>query len=136
MICAAQQMPATPTPLLPAAAMVPATCVPWPKSSAGTIAAAGNNGVGVAGICWAAQIMPVKFLGPSGSGYTSDAIRAVLYATDMGARVMNNSWGGGGYSEALRDAVVAAYEANVLFVAAAGNSSSNADLVPLYPAAY
>ena len=103
---------------------------------AGTIAAAGNNGVGVAGICWAAQIMPVKFLGPGGSGYTSDAIRAVLYATDMGARVLNNSWGGGGYSEALRDAVVAAYEANVLFVAAAGNSSSNADVVPLYPAAY
>src|SRR6266581_2407804 len=102
----------------------------------GTIAAVGNNGIGVAGVNWSAQIMPVKFLGPGGSGYTSDAIRAVLYATDMGARVLNNSWGGGGYSEALRDAVVAAYEANVLFVAAAGNSSNNADVVPLYPAAY
>ena len=103
---------------------------------AGTIAAAGDNGVGVAGVSWAARIMAVKFLGPDGSGFISGAISSVLYAADMGARVMNNSWGGGGFSQALQDAITAALEADALFVAAAGNSASNNDAFPHYPSSY
>jgi subtilisin family serine protease/PKD repeat protein len=103
---------------------------------AGTIAAVGDNGVGVAGVSWAARIMAVKFLGPDGSGFISGAISAVLYAADMGARVMNNSWGGGGFSQALQDAITAALEVDALFVAAAGNSASDNDAFPNYPSNY
>jgi cysteine-rich repeat protein len=100
---------------------------------AGTIAAAGNNGLGVVGLNWTARIMALKFLPGSGSGSTSDAILAVQYATQMGARLTNNSWGGGGNSQALRDAIRAAEAANSLFVAAAGNDASSE---ALYPARY
>ena len=103
---------------------------------AGIIAAAGNNGTGVSGVTWRARIMSLKFLGADGSGFTSDAVNAVLYAADNGARVMNNSWGGWGYSQALRDAIAAANDAGILFVAAAGNDSNNNDMNPFYPAAY
>ena len=103
---------------------------------AGTIAAAGNNAAGITGMAWRAKIMSVKFLGADGRGWISDAVNAVLYATDMGARVLNNSWGGGGYSQALRDAIAAADEAGSLFVAAAGNQTSDNDAYPFYPAAY
>lgn len=103
---------------------------------AGTIAAEGNNGVGVVGVSWRARIMAVKFLGADGSGTTAGAISAVLYANDMGARVMNNSWGGGGFSQALMDAIITADQANSLFVAAAGNAGSNNDTTSFYPANY
>lgn len=103
---------------------------------AGTIAARGNNGTGVAGVCWRAKILPVKFLSDSGSGYTSDAISAVNYASRMGARLTNNSWGGGGYSQALFDAIQAAGQAGSLFVAAGGNSNSDNDARPHYPSSY
>lgn len=103
---------------------------------AGTIAAVGNNGEGVVGVSWDAQIMALKFLGADGVGSTDDAIRAVLYATDMGARVTNNSYGGGGFSQAMEDAISAALEANSLFVVAAGNDYANNDVVPVYPASY
>jgi subtilisin family serine protease/PKD repeat protein len=103
---------------------------------AGIIAAAGNNGAGVSGVAWRARIMSVKFLGADGSGWISDAVNAVLYAADNGARVMNNSWGGGGFSQALRDAIAVANDAGILFVVAAGNNSSSNDSVPFYPASY
>lgn len=103
---------------------------------AGTIAAVGDNGVGVVGVSWRARIMAVKFLGAGGSGSTSGAISAVLYAADMGAKVMNNSWGGGGFSQALLDAIATADAAGALFVAAAGNSNSNNDANPHYPSSY
>ncbi len=103
---------------------------------AGTIAAVGDNGIGVVGVNWRARVMAVKFLGSGGSGYTSDAISSVLYATDMGAKVLNNSWGGGGFSQALEDAIRTAHNAGVLFVAAAGNSNNNNDLTPHYPSSY
>lgn len=103
---------------------------------AGTIAAKGNNGIGVAGVAWSAAIIPVKFLSDSGPGYTSDAIEAIDYATRMGARLSNNSWGGGGYSGALRSAIQRAAAGNSLFVAAAGNAGSNNDYSPSYPASY
>ena len=99
----------------------------------GTIAAVGNNGIGVAGVNWDATIMGLKFLGYDGFGSASDAISAILYATDMGARLTSNSWGGNGGSQALLDAINAADAANVLFVAAAGNDGRNTDSYPKYP---
>lgn len=102
----------------------------------GTIAAAGNNGIGVAGVSWSAKIMPLKFLDRWGSGSTSNAILAVQYATMMGARFTSNSWGGGAYSAALRDAIAAAGNAGMLFIAAAGNYGTDNDAYPLYPCSY
>ncbi len=102
----------------------------------GTIGAVGNNGVGVAGVNWQVKILPIKFLSAGGGGYTSDAVAAVDYATRMGVRLTNNSWGGGGYSQALEEAIRAAGDAGILFVAAAGNDSENNDTYPHYPSSY
>lgn len=103
----------------------------------GTIGAVGNNGVGVTGVCWNVRIMAVKFLNETGSGSTSDAIESVQYATLMGAQVMSNSWGGGAYSKSLEDAIKAAGDAGILFVAAAGNGHGvNNDINPHYPSSY
>jgi subtilisin family serine protease len=103
---------------------------------AGTIGAVGNNGVGVAGVCWNVRIMALKFLSSEGSGYIDGAIACIEYSIDMGAKLSSNSWGGGGYDQALKDAIDAAGAAGMLFVAAAGNSNQNSDIYPLYPAAY
>jgi subtilisin family serine protease len=108
----------------------------------GTIAAVGNNSLGVAGVNWSASIMPLKFLDSTGSGYLSDAVRAINYVTMMrtqegvNVRVINASWGGGGYSSAMQNAIQAANDAGILFVAAAGNSATNNDASPQYPASY
>jgi hypothetical protein len=80
-------------------------------------------------------IMPLKFIGPNG-GATSDAINAIFYASDNGARVLSNSWGGPTYSRALEDAIAYSYDHEAVFVAAAGNASGNNDNVPVYPANY
>jgi len=103
--------------------------------TAGTVGAEGNNGIGVAGVAWDVQIMPLRFLGPNG-GSTSDAIAALNYAVDNGARISNNSWGGGGFSTAMRDAIASASSANHLFVAASGNDGVNTDNSPHYPSSY
>ncbi|HEX2045680.1 MAG TPA: S8 family peptidase [Gaiellaceae bacterium] len=103
---------------------------------AGTIGAVGNNGLGVAGVNWRVRLMALKFLGANGSGTTANAVRAVLYASANGARVTNNSWSGGGFSQALRDAIAHADAADSLFVAAAGNDSLDNDLFPAYPSSY
>jgi subtilisin family serine protease len=100
---------------------------------AGTIAAHGNNSNGITGVMWQAKIMPLRFLGISGSGTTADAVSAILYANAKGAHVINNSWGGSGYSQALKDAIDAS---NAVVVCAAGNSSSNNDTSSFYPAGY
>jgi subtilisin family serine protease/Ca2+-binding RTX toxin-like protein len=102
----------------------------------GTIAGKGNNGVGVTGVAWNAKIMPLKFLDDTGSGSTSNAISAINYATAKGVKITNNSWGGGGYSQALYDAINAAGQQGALFIAAAGNESNNNDTLPSYPASY
>ncbi|MHC4640861.1 MAG: S8 family serine peptidase [Planctomycetota bacterium] len=103
----------------------------------GIIGAVGNNAVGVAGVCWNVKIMALKFLNSAGSGYTSEAISCVQYATLMGARVMNNSWGGGAYNTSLDDAIRAAGDAGILFIASAGNDwGNNNDLYPHYPSNY
>jgi hypothetical protein len=103
--------------------------------TAGTIGAVGNNGLGVVGVNWRCRILPLRFIGPDG-GYTSDAIRSLDYAVMMGARVSNNSWGGDTYSQALFDAIQRAGDNGHLFVASAGNSMRDADLLPQYPAEY
>lgn len=102
---------------------------------AGTIAAQGNNSQGITGVMWNAKIMPLRFLGLSGSGTTSDAILAIQYAIDKGAKIINNSWGGGGQSESLRLAIQT-YGANALFICAAGNTSRSNDTSPTYPASF
>lgn len=109
---------------------------------AGTIAAAGNNGVGVVGVNWNTKIMALKFLSASGRGTTSGAVQAIQYATMMkrdhgvDIRLTNNSWGGGGYSQSLYDAIEESRSQDMLFVAAAGNDSENNDVQPHYPASY
>jgi subtilisin family serine protease/Leucine-rich repeat (LRR) protein len=103
---------------------------------AGTIGGVGNNGTGVAGVNWRVKIMALKFLSSGGSGSTSDALTCVQYAVSKGAHVMSNSWGGGGYSQAMYDAIETAKNNGILFIAAAGNSSVNNDLYPHYPSSY
>ncbi len=109
---------------------------------AGTIGAVGNNGIGVAGINWDVQLMALKFLNDSGSGATSDAVEALDYMVrmrrdyDVNVVASNNSWSGGGYSQALVDAIQAGVDEGILFVAAAGNDGQNNDAVPSYPSSY
>lgn len=103
---------------------------------AGTIAAKGNDGKGIVGVNWDAQIMAVKFLDQAGSGTLENAILAIDYATKMGASVMSNSWGGGGMSQTLLEAIQRSNQAGALFVAAAGNDASNNDVSETFPANY
>ena len=108
---------------------------------AGTVGAVGNNTLGVAGVNWGARLMALKVLDATGSGSDSDAINAILYAVDMGVRIMNASWGSTAYSQALADAISTAASADALFVAAAGNGGTdnigdNNDAIPFYPASY
>ena len=108
---------------------------------AGTIGGVGANGAGVAGVCWKVKLLNAKFLGSRG-GTLANAILSIDYFTDLKRRhglnlvATNNSWGGGGYSQGLRDAIERANTAGILFIAAAGNSSNNNDVNPSYPASY
>jgi hypothetical protein len=103
---------------------------------AGTVAAVGNNGIGVTGINWNARIMACKFLDHTGHGDSADAIKCLEYAAAMGAEVTSNSYGGGDFSQGMLDAIEATGDAGLLFVAAAGNDGRNTDLLPTYPASY
>jgi serine protease len=113
---------------------------------AGSIGAVSNNGIGVTGVAWHVKIMSVKFLGGAqGKGKTSDAIKGIRYAIDLrnrgvNVRVINASWGGGGESESLRQAISEANDAGILFVCAAGNGIQgrgiDIDDVPSFPASY
>jgi subtilisin family serine protease len=102
----------------------------------GVIAATGNNGQGVAGIDWHAQIMPLKILDSMGSGSLDAAVTAVYFAAQHGARVINASWGSSAPDPALADAIRYADQKGVVFVNAAGNDGVNNDMVPTYPASY
>ena len=107
---------------------------------AGTIAAVGNNGVGITGVNWGAQVASLKFLSTDG-GLTSDAVEAINYAVAEGIDLSNNSWGGAGRSQALEDAIKRADTAGHIFLAAAGNGGAdgvgdNNDVTPQYPASY
>jgi thermitase len=108
---------------------------------AGIIGAEGNNGVGIAGINWNVEIMPLKFLSSTGSGSTKDAIEAINYVIDrkhkgVNVRIISASWGSPQRSRALRDAIKKAGDEGILFVAAAGNSSDDSDKRPHFPAGY
>ena len=103
----------------------------------GTIGAVGNNGIGVTGVDWNVKIMPLKAFDSSGSAYISDIISAIQYATIMHVDIMSNSWSGAsGNDQALKDAIGAANNAGILFVAAASNYGQDNDINPAYPASY
>ncbi|HEX3358172.1 MAG TPA: S8 family serine peptidase [Tepidisphaeraceae bacterium] len=107
-------------------------------SVAGIIGAVGNNGVGVTGVNWQVQIMPLKFMSASGMGMTSAAVSALAYAAvqktrGVNVRVINNSWGGG-YSSSLELEIQLLNTDGILFTAAAGNSSNNNDTNATSPA--
>lgn len=108
---------------------------------AGVIGAEGNNNEGIAGINWEVEIMALKFLGRSGFGSTKNAIESINYAIDrkrngVNIRVISASWGSTSYSKALEDAIRAAGEEGILFIAAAGNDSTDNDKRPHYPSNY
>src|SRR6267378_5568493 len=97
---------------------------------AGTIGGAGDNRIGISGVNWKVALMALRAIGPRG-GRSDDLARAIDYAVDHGARVVNASWGGGGQSQAIARAVARAKERGVLFVAAAGNEGASR---PSFPA--
>ena len=106
---------------------------------AGIVAASGNNAIGVTGAAWGSRILSVKALGADGSGVTSTIAKAIDYVTTLKSKgapivAINLSLGGGGYSNAIYRAVERARNHDILVVAAAGNSGSNNDVAPLYPA--
>ncbi|MEO6235652.1 MAG: S8 family serine peptidase [Vicinamibacterales bacterium] len=111
---------------------------------AGIIGASGNNSGGVAGINWRTSIMDLRYLGPDGRGFTSDAVVAIdvalqlktMFGVAANLRVLSNSWGSDLPSQALRDEIEKTAQADILFVAAAGNNSRDADVAPQYPAAF
>jgi subtilisin family serine protease len=120
---------------------------------AGTIGAVGNNSVGVVGVNWQVSIMSLKILGVDGEAPAPSSVRLTVqaynYAKKMrdlwassggtkGAnlRVLNNSYGGGGFSQAELDAINALNTSGILFVAAAGNDGYSNDILPSYPASY
>ena len=109
---------------------------------AGIIGAIGNNAQGVTGVTWKTQIMPLRVLNEKGEGRVSDVIKAIDYAINNGADIINLSFVGFTYNENLRQALVRAYKAGIIVVAAAGNDQAvgsdgyNIDKTPLYPACY
>lgn len=108
---------------------------------AGIIGAEGGNGIGIAGVNWNVKIMPLKFMDAEGTGTTKDAVEAINYVIDrkragVNVRIISASWGSTAKSRAMEDVIRKAYEEGILFVAAAGNSSSDNDLAPHYPSSY
>lgn len=103
---------------------------------AGTIAAVGNNGIGVAGVAWNVQVMAVKIADSDGTTNLSLAMEGLQYAVQMGATVSNNSYNSDAGSTAFYDMIAAAGAQGHVFVAAAGNNGTNNDTTPRYPASF
>jgi len=108
---------------------------------AGIIGAAANNNKGVVGVCWKVKIMALKVFADDyhvePEVFVSEAIEAIGYAVDNGAKIINASWGGDFHSQSLYDAIKNAGDAGLLFVAAAGNDyGSDNDVNPVYPASF
>ena len=108
---------------------------------AGIIGAEGENDLGIAGVNWKVQIMPLKFMNAGGFGTTKDAIEAINYVIDrkkagVNVRIISASWGSTQKSRALETVIRKAYENDILFVAAAGNASTNNDRRPHFPSNY
>src|SRR5215212_843227 len=96
----------------------------------GIIAAHGNNAEGISGICWSANLVPVKFMNQDGQGASSDAIAGIEYAVKQGIKIINCSFGSRSKSSALHDAVNYAQDHKTLLVVAAGNNGQNIDKQP------
>jgi subtilisin family serine protease len=108
---------------------------------AGIIGAEGENNLGIAGVNWKVRIMPLKFMNKGGYGTTKDAIEAINYVIDrkkagVNVRIISASWGSTQRSRALETVIRKAYENDILFVAAAGNASTNNDRNPHFPSSY
>lgn len=108
---------------------------------AGTIGAVGEDGQGISGVNWHVKMAACKFLNSQGSGFVSGALECVSYFTALKIAgqnivVTNNSWGGGGFSQMLLDEINLGGNNGIIFAAAAGNSTIDADAVPQYPASY
>lgn len=108
---------------------------------AGIIGAEGGNNIGITGVNWKVRIMPLKFMNAGGFGTTKDAIEAINYVIDrkkagVNVRIISASWGGTQRSRALEDVIQEAWKNDILFVAAAGNSTVNNDRSPHYPSSY
>jgi subtilisin family serine protease len=101
----------------------------------GTIGAVGNNGIGISGVDWNVKIIPIKFINSNNAGTLSAALNSIVYATLMNVSIMSNSWVGG-FSQSLKDTISVANDEGILFIAAAGNSNTNNDVTPVYPAGY
>ncbi len=111
---------------------------------AGTIGAKGGNGLGVIGVNWDIRIIACKFLGASGGGNSANAVKCFKYFNQLKAKgykvlITNNSWGGGGFSQALKEAMAATDQPDntpILHVCAAGNAGNDNDSIPAYPGSY
>lgn len=103
---------------------------------AGTIGAVGNNDSGVVGVCWSVSLIGLKFLDASGEGALSDGVEAIAYASSIGVTLTSNSWSGGDYTQSMKDAIDAAGDTGILFIAAAGNDGVNLEYFSAYPASY
>ena len=108
---------------------------------AGIIGAEGSNDIGISGVNWKVQIMPLKFMNAGGFGTTKDAIEAINYVIarkkdGVNVRIISASWGSTQKSRALEEVIRKAYESDILFVAASGNASTNNDRNPHFPSSY
>ncbi len=103
---------------------------------AGILGGVGNNGLGITGVAWKTRIMALKFLDDKGNGAVSDAIRCIEYARGNGAHIINASWGSTDFSLSLHNAIAAARNDGIIFVAAAANDATNTDLYASYPAGF
>ena len=116
---------------------------------AGNVAAKGGNALGIAGVAPNVKIMSLRFISDKGEGTSADAIKAIKYAVDNGAKVLSNSWGSEGEdpkedaeNKALREIITYAQTKGALFIAAAGNGhqgvgyDNDTDKAPGYPASY
>jgi len=108
----------------------------------GIIGAKGDNGIGIAGVMWNVQLMPLKFINAQGYGQVSDEITALQYVSDnvvkqgWNIKAVNASFGSSEFSASEKDAISTLNDNGVLFIAAAGNYFNNNDFTPVFPAGY
>jgi subtilisin family serine protease len=100
------------------------------------LGAAGNNGRGVVGVAWRVQIMACKSFDAARNGFDSDILESLEFAITNGARIINMSLSGTGFSASLSNAVLVARQAGIIIVASSGNEAVNVDVLPRYPACY
>ncbi len=104
--------------------------------TSGTIAAVGNNGIGLTGVCWNCKIMALRFLSRNGGGKISDEIECIQYAVNQGAKIISGSFGEYDFSRSEKAAIDTARNSGVLFIFAVGNDGENNETNPHYPSGY